>query len=112
MKLLVTDFESWTPYVRDLKKKQSVTTQSLEKIEDGEFPTFLPDYTSFLSLCLFSLSFISAAYAIMVRTSEYDLSPDMLDDIVAQTMSSYRDSSRQPIGRGKGDSTSDDEDGS
>lgn len=29
------DFERWTPYVRDLSKKQSVTAQSLEKIEDG-----------------------------------------------------------------------------
>lgn len=56
------DFESWTPYFKDLRKKQNVTTQSLEKIED-------------------------AAYAIAVRSSEYDLSPDMLDDIVARTVS-------------------------
>jgi len=56
------DFESWTPYFKDLRKKQTVTSQSLEKIED-------------------------AAYAIMVRSSEYDLSPDMLDDIVARTVS-------------------------
>ncbi len=33
---LPADFERWTPYVRDLKKKQSVTSQSLEKIEDGQ----------------------------------------------------------------------------
>ncbi|GJE87756.1 translin-associated factor-X domain-containing protein [Phanerochaete sordida] len=56
------DFEVWTPYFKDLRKKQNVTSQSLEKIED-------------------------AAYAIMVRSSEYDLSPDMLDDIVARTVS-------------------------
>ncbi|KJA26009.1 hypothetical protein HYPSUDRAFT_133732 [Hypholoma sublateritium FD-334 SS-4] len=79
------DFERWIPYVRELKKKQSVTSQSLEKIED-------------------------AAYAIMVRTSEYDLSPEMLDDIVAQSISSYRDTSRQAVGRGRGDDLSDDED--
>jgi len=78
------DFERWTPYVRELKKKQSVTTQSLEKIED-------------------------AAYAIMVRTSEYDLSPEMLDDIVAQSISSYRDTSRQAVGRRRGDDVSDDD---
>lgn len=29
------DFERLTPYSRDLRKKQHVTTQSLEKIEDG-----------------------------------------------------------------------------
>ncbi|KAF8203232.1 Translin [Pholiota molesta] len=79
------DFERMTPYIRDLKKKQSVTTQSLEKIED-------------------------AAYAIMVRTSEYDLSPEMLDDIVVQSISSYRDTGRQPAGRGRGDRMSDDDD--
>lgn len=46
----------------------------------------------------------------MVRTSEYDLSPEMLDDIVAQSISSYRDTSRQTVGRGRGDDLSDDED--
>ncbi|EDR15427.1 uncharacterized protein LACBIDRAFT_301742 [Laccaria bicolor S238N-H82] len=59
-----SDFERLTPYVWELKKKQYVTAQSLEKIED-------------------------AAYAIFVRSSEYDLSPEMLDDIVAQAISSY-----------------------
>ena len=29
------DFEGFTPYIRDLRKKQHVTSQSLEKIEDG-----------------------------------------------------------------------------
>lgn len=33
------DFERMTPYVRDLRKKQSVTAQSLEKIEDGLAPS-------------------------------------------------------------------------
>ena len=46
----------------------------------------------------------------MVRTSEYDLSPEMLDDIVAQSISNYRDTSRQIVGRGRGDDMSDDED--
>jgi Translin family len=32
---LLVDFERLTPYVRDLSKKQAVTSQSLEKIEDG-----------------------------------------------------------------------------
>jgi hypothetical protein len=32
-----SDFEKYTPYVPDLPKKQTVTAQSLEKIEDGEF---------------------------------------------------------------------------
>ncbi|KIL71008.1 hypothetical protein M378DRAFT_175306 [Amanita muscaria Koide BX008] len=56
------DFEMFTPNVRDLRKKQFVTGQSLEKIED-------------------------ANYAVVVRCSEFDLPPEMLDDIVSQTVS-------------------------
>ncbi|EJD04301.1 Translin [Fomitiporia mediterranea MF3/22] len=59
------DFEGFTPYVRHLGKKQSVTAQSLQKIED-------------------------TAYAIAVRTSEYDLPEDMLDDIVEHCVSDVR----------------------
>ncbi|KAF5377441.1 hypothetical protein D9615_005153 [Tricholomella constricta] len=58
------DFERMTPYVRDLSKKQAVTAQSLEKIED-------------------------AAYAIAVRGSEYALPQEMLDDLVAQSVSRF-----------------------
>ncbi|KAK2462048.1 hypothetical protein APHAL10511_006511 [Amanita phalloides] len=60
------DFEMFTPHVHDLRKKQSVTTQSLEKIED-------------------------ATYAIVVRGSEYNLPQEMLDDIVSQAVASVRD---------------------
>ncbi|KAJ7462722.1 Translin [Mycena galericulata] len=59
-----SDFERLTPYVRDLSKKQSVTANSLEKIE-------------------------AAAYAVAVRGSEYDLPPEMLDDLVAQTTAKF-----------------------
>ncbi|TCD70677.1 hypothetical protein EIP91_002401 [Steccherinum ochraceum] len=55
------DFEVYTPHIRDLRKKQNVTAQSLEKIED-------------------------AAYTIAVRSSEYDIPLDMLDDFVARTV--------------------------
>ncbi|KAF9056648.1 Translin [Panaeolus papilionaceus] len=58
------DFERMTPYIRDLNKKQAVTTQSLEKIED-------------------------AAYTIVLRSSEYELPPDMLDEIVARVISTH-----------------------
>lgn len=58
------DFERFTPYVRELSKKQAVTSQSLEKIED-------------------------AVYAIVVRGSEYDIPPDMLDDLIAQSISTF-----------------------
>ncbi|PSR73170.1 hypothetical protein PHLCEN_2v10982 [Hermanssonia centrifuga] len=58
------DFEALTPYFRELRKKQVVTSQSLEKIEDE-----------------------IAAYAIAVRCSEYDLPPELMDDIVARTVS-------------------------
>ncbi|KAG6869172.1 hypothetical protein C0993_012271 [Termitomyces sp. T159_Od127] len=59
-----SDFECLVPYVRDLSKKQAVTAQSLEKIEN-------------------------AAYAIVVRSSEYALPQEMLDDIVAQSVSKF-----------------------
>ncbi|KAH9937453.1 Translin [Fomitopsis serialis] len=55
------DFDSFTPFCRELRKKQQVTSQSLEKIED-------------------------VAYAIAVRSSEYDLPPELLDDIVERTV--------------------------
>ena len=29
------DFETLTPYINDLHKKQAVTTQSLRKVEEG-----------------------------------------------------------------------------
>lgn len=59
-----SDFERFTPFVYDLRKKQNVTSQSLEKIEN-------------------------AAYAIVLRTSEYDLPPDKLDDLVASVTAQY-----------------------
>ncbi|KAI0651590.1 Translin [Trametes meyenii] len=62
------DFERLTPYFKELRKKQSVTAQSLEKIED-------------------------AAYAVAVRTSEFDLPPELLDDLVAQTLARAADQS-------------------
>jgi len=68
------DFERFTPYVWDLRKKQAVTAQSLAKIED-------------------------AAYAAVIRTSEFDLPLEMLDNIVHQVVSNYSghgdDSDRQ-----------------
>ncbi|PPQ71609.1 hypothetical protein CVT26_010544 [Gymnopilus dilepis] len=82
------DFERMTPYIRELSKKQAVTAQSLEKIED-------------------------AAYAIVVRSSEYDLPPDMLDDIVAQSVSNYNTyghETRQAGGHRRRGGESDDED--
>ncbi|KAN0124981.1 Translin-associated protein X, partial [Russula decolorans] len=54
------DFETLTPYIHDLHKKQAVTVQSLRKVEE-------------------------AAYAIVIRSSEYELSP--LDHIVNQVVS-------------------------
>lgn len=88
-----------TPYIRELGKKQVVTSQSLEKIEDGKLdPTTLTIF--FNSPCV-------AAYAIVVRSSEYDLSPEMLDDIVAKSISSY---SGQTFGRRREADNSDDDD--
>ncbi|KAF8740652.1 hypothetical protein AX14_007788 [Amanita brunnescens Koide BX004] len=60
------DFETFTFNIYDLRKKQLVTAQSLEKIED-------------------------ATYAIVVRGSEYDLPQEMLDDIVSRVVAPFRD---------------------
>ncbi|KAF5384676.1 hypothetical protein D9757_006203 [Collybiopsis confluens] len=57
-------FERFTPHVWELHKKQAITAESLTKIED-------------------------AAYAAVVRTSEFNLPPEMLDDIVRRVVSSY-----------------------
>lgn len=43
----------------------------------------------------------SAAYAIAVRSSEYDLPPEMLDDIAAMVSSSYGRGSGEEQGRQK-----------
>ncbi|KAK7064525.1 Translin-associated protein X [Favolaschia claudopus] len=59
-----SDFERFTPHIRDLSKKQYVTANSLEKIE-------------------------AAAYAIAVRGSEYDLPPEKWDDLVAQVTTRF-----------------------
>jgi len=74
------DFERFTPFVRDLSKKQSVTNQSLQKIED-------------------------VTYAIVLRSSEYDLPQAILDDIVTQTISNFSESSydRKPLGHSNND---------
>jgi len=58
------DFERFTPYIWELQKKQNVTAQSLAKIED-------------------------VAYTAVIRTSEFDLPLEMLDDIVNQVVSNY-----------------------
>ncbi|KAK7694361.1 hypothetical protein QCA50_001547 [Cerrena zonata] len=70
------DFEIFVPHVRDLRKKQNVTSQSLEKIED-------------------------AAYTVAVRSSEYDLPPEMLDDLVSRTVSSVHGGDGGGSGRRK-----------
>ena len=75
-----TDLERFTPYVRDLSKKQQTTAQSLEKIEDG-----VSSYIFQITDQVLNLTTL-AAYAIVVRGSEYDLPPEMLDDIVSMSV--------------------------
>ncbi|KAI5898601.1 Translin [Schizophyllum commune H4-8] len=68
-----------TPYVRELHKKQAVTSQSLQKIED-------------------------AAYTIAVRFSEYDVPPEMMEDIVSSTVANFSADPRDSrAGRGRRD---------
>ena len=110
--MILPDFERMTPYIRELSKKQAVTAQSLEKIEDGT-----PSHDLMLLILsqdlLFCQSPFLAAYAIVVRSSEYDLPPDMLDDIVAQSVSNYNThghETRQAGGHRRRGGESDDED--
>jgi len=65
------DFETLTPHIHDLHKKQAVTVQSLRKVEE-------------------------AAYAIVIRSSEYELSPPMLNHIVNQAVSGGTETSEEP----------------
>jgi hypothetical protein len=77
------EFEALVPLVpRELRKKQAVTASSLEKIEDGARPP---------GACSASGADQprAAVYAIAVRTAEFDLPPEMIDDIVARHMSGY-----------------------
>ncbi|KAI0001823.1 Translin [Russula vinacea] len=64
------DFETLTPYVHDLHKKQTVTVQSLRKVEE-------------------------ATYAIAIRSSEYEPSPP-IDHIVSQAVSGDPEPSEEP----------------
>ena len=57
-----------------------MTSQSLEKIEDGSVFSFANSPTR-------TDSSTTAVYAIVVRGSEYNIPPDMLDDIIAQSIS-------------------------
>lgn len=59
------DFERLAPHVRDLHKKNRVTAQSLQKIED-------------------------AMYAIAVRSAEFDLPQSMMDALVANIYSANK----------------------
>lgn len=83
------DLDRFAPLFRELGKKQHVTAQSLEKIEDG----------TFYSLCaLGNLTSSIAIYAMVVRSSEYDLPPQMLGDIVSQSMANRIDYSTKYLG--------------
>jgi len=90
--------------VRDLAKKQTVTAQSLQKIEDGKY--------RWLDCCAVLMQ-SPATYTIVVRESEYDLPPAMLEDLVAQSIANFgggvqdRRSNRSKV-RDNGDEDDDD----
>ncbi|KAH9982678.1 Translin [Lactifluus volemus] len=65
------DFETLTPYIPDLHKKQAVTAQSLRKVEE-------------------------AAYAIVIRSSEYELSSRILDTIDGRVVSGSKEPREEP----------------
>ncbi|THH05301.1 hypothetical protein EW146_g9939 [Bondarzewia mesenterica] len=95
-------FEGFTPHIRDLSKKQQVTSQSLQKIEQG--PSLFPlKNTGSRSRTHSSVLFVVAAYAIAVRSSEYDLPPEIIDDVVSTLLSRFDtdDASRGTGRRGR-----------
>jgi len=72
------DFERFTPFVRELSKKQQVTKQSVQKIED-------------------------ANYAVRLRCAEFGSQPDELDDLIQSSVISrpnYRPDYRDDRGFG------------
>lgn len=78
------DFEQYTLLIPDLRKKQTVTNQSLGKIEDG--------LLLYVSLFVSSIdSHLLAVYTMIVRSSEYDLPPEIQDDIVMRSISQFSD---------------------
>lgn len=90
------DLERLTPYVKELSRKQHVTAQSLEKIEDGKT-------VCLLKVSVWTEQIFTAAYAIVVRGSEYELSPERLDDIVAMSVSTFAADDRRHRGRSAND---------
>lgn len=78
------DFEQYTLLIPGLRKKQTVTNQSLGKIEDG--------LLLYVSLFVSSIdSHLLAVYTMIVRSSEYDLPPEIQDDIVMRSISQFSD---------------------
>ncbi|KAI6159612.1 Translin [Pisolithus thermaeus] len=69
-----TELEKCAPYVKEVRKKQAVATESLAKIED-------------------------AVYATVIRTSEYDLSDEILDCIISRSVSTGHGGNIQGSGR-------------
>ncbi|EIW86435.1 Translin [Coniophora puteana RWD-64-598 SS2] len=90
------DFDRFTPHIYELSKKQHVTAQSLEKIETGK-------------LLSFALLLLSAVYSIVVRGSEFDLPQEVLDDIIARSMSTVNDGSTRSKGKDVHDRANEDE---
>ena len=82
------DFEGLTPYIRDLPKKQSVTGQSLRKIEEGKRTLWEPDINTHIP---------AANYALTLRSAEYQNAPVLLDDIVARYASGLSLCGSEPI---------------
>ncbi|KAI6136854.1 Translin [Pisolithus sp. B1] len=69
-----TELEKCAPHVKEVRKKQAVATESLAKIED-------------------------AVYATVIRTSEYDLSDEILDCIISRSVSTGHGGNIQGSGR-------------
>lgn len=86
--IFLLDFEGLTPYIRDLPKKQSVTGQSLRKIEEGKRTLKEPDINTHVP---------AANYALTLRSAEYQNAPALLDDIVARYASGLGLCGSEPI---------------
>ncbi|KAI5991565.1 Translin [Pisolithus albus] len=69
-----TELDKCAPHVREVRKKLAVAAESLAKIED-------------------------AVYATVIRTSEYDLSDEILDCIISRSVSTGHGGNFQGSGR-------------
>ncbi|KAI6045061.1 Translin [Pisolithus marmoratus] len=85
------ELDKCAPYVKDVRKKQTVVAESLAKIEDG---VLCGAYASSRALTR-----LVAVYATVIRTSEYDFSDEILGGIISRSVTSGHSGNFRSSGR-------------